>query len=213
MSQPDPNTETDKSASPSPIRRALPRTVQMTILFTVFVSGGILGAVVATKVTQSKMETYRNNSPVFAIDVSARLSSRLKLTDEQTGKVSEILERRHTRIIDFREQGSEAMHAEFDAMVDEIAMVLDEQQLSHWHSISESVRRRFLPPTSGQIGLEGFEPGGIGGKPTIKIFKAFDINQGGNLNENEVPPRMWYRLSALDSNKDGKVTRDEFGEQ
>ena len=44
-----------------------------------------------------------------------------ELSDEQSEHVREIINRRHPRIIKHREQGSEGMHTEFDAMEREIA--------------------------------------------------------------------------------------------
>ena len=52
---------------------------------------------------------------------------------------------------------------------------------------------------------------GRGGPPSFdKLLEAFDANDDGELDENEVPPPVWRRLSQADANGDGVVTRAEF---
>ena len=58
----------------------------------------------------------------------------------------------------------------------------------------------------GQMG-----PGGRGGRPSFdRLLLAFDQNDDEELEENEVPPRVWSRLSQADADDDGYVTRKEF---
>lgn len=52
-------------------------------------------------------------------------------------------------MIAYRNEGSQKMHSEFDAMVDEIASVLDEQQAERWRAISDHVRGTYLPARAG----------------------------------------------------------------
>ena len=134
---------------PAP-RRPLPRWVQVTVLLVVFASGAVVGAMIATKAIHSRMETYRQQAPIFSNDIVARLRVRLDLSDGQAERVRDIVERRHARMIELRREGSQSMHAEFNAMEQEVAAVLDDQQMQHWHRIADFVRQRFLPPmTSG----------------------------------------------------------------
>ena len=54
-------------------------------------------------------------------------------------------------------------------------------------------------------------PGGRGSSPSFdKLLDAFDANDDGALEEDEVPARVWARLSQADANGDGVVTRAEF---
>ena len=99
----------------------------------------------ATKVIHSRMAYYREHADALPNDIVPRLQTRLQLNEAQTLRVREIVERRHPRMIENRRQGAQAMHSEFDAMVNEIAAVLDEHQRSKWRAIANSVRRRFLP--------------------------------------------------------------------
>ena len=164
-------------------RRPLPRWTLGVVFVVVFAAGCIVGGMVATKVIHSKMEAYRRHAPIFAEDIVARLRMRLGLTDDQAEQVKEIFIRRHGRMIEYRGQGAQAMHTEFDAMEKEIAAVLDEQQKYKWQAIADSVRRRFLPPTanSGARNSEAFEDtfpdsgrplGGQAGKTSLNLSSA-----------------------------------------
>lgn len=58
----------------------------------------------------------------------------------------------------------------------------------------------------------GFGPpwarGGEGPRP-FGLFAIFDADEDGALTEDEVPERVWTRLSAADLDGDGAVTRME----
>ena len=130
-------------------RRALPRWVQLGVLLVVFVSGGVVGAMIATKVIHSRMDYYREHADALPADIVPRLQLRLGLTDKQTEKVQAIIANRHPRMVDNRRQGAQAMLNEFQLMEDEIAAVLDPVQEDRWRAIAQSVRQRFLPPVLG----------------------------------------------------------------
>ncbi|MFO0940672.1 MAG: hypothetical protein U0930_07885 [Pirellulales bacterium] len=53
--------------------------------------------------------------------------------------------------------------------------------------------------------------GGMGGRPPFDmLLKAFDSDNSGDLDAEEVPYRVWTRLSQADSDDNGVVTRKEF---
>lgn len=53
-------------------------------------------------------------------------------------------------------------------------------------------------------------PGG-GDRPSFdRLLNAFDANDDGALEEDEVPPPVWARLSQADADGDGSVTMEEF---
>lgn len=131
-------------------RRALPRWVELAILLVVFAAGGVVGAMIATNVIHSRMQYYREHAPVFADDVVARLQLRLRLGDKQTEQVREIVERRHPRMIEKRKQGAQAMRAEFEAMEEEIAAVLNPWQARQWHAMADHIRNTYLPSAPGK---------------------------------------------------------------
>lgn len=63
------------------------------------------------------------------------------------------------------------------------------------------------PPASGE------HRGGEGRGGERPGFERFDINNDGFIDKKEaekLPPRMAERLPTLDTNKDGRVSKDEF---
>ena len=77
-----------------------------------------------------------------------RLRFRLHLSDQQANEVQTIIENRHSKMIEFRNEGSQKMHAEFDAMVEEVTTVLEEHQVERWRCIGSHVKRTYLPPAT-----------------------------------------------------------------
>lgn len=54
-------------------------------------------------------------------------------------------------------------------------------------------------------------PPGPGGPPAFDtLLAAFDANDDGALSKEEVPGRVWSRLSGADADGDGVVTAAEF---
>lgn len=154
MTTTEPNHNFRRTAEPEPgemveasrQRLALPRWAQLVVLLVVFVSGGVVGAMIATKVIHLRMDYYREHADALPADVVPRLQMRLALDDTQTEKVKAIIADRHPRMIANRRRGAQAMLNEFQLMEEEIAGVLDPVQEERWRIISQSVRQRFLPP-------------------------------------------------------------------
>lgn len=145
MSEIEATIESRLPESPSPERRALPWWLQSLVLLIVFAAGGVAGSMLTAKTIHSKMEQYRQQAPIFAEDIVMRLRLRLRLSDQQAGKVQEIVEQHHAKMIRYRNEGSQKLHAEFNVMVDEVAAVLDDNQAQRWSAISDHVRNRYLP--------------------------------------------------------------------
>ena len=52
---------------------------------------------------------------------------------------------------------------------------------------------------------------GFGGRPSFDfLLNVFDGDDSGDLAEEELPGRVWGRLSQADTDGDGVVTREEF---
>lgn len=59
-------------------------------------------------------------------------------------------------------------------------------------------------------GPGGGRPGG-GGRPSFDtLLSAFDADGDDELAEDEVPARVWSRLSNADADDNGSVSREEF---
>lgn len=67
-----------------------------------------------------------------------------------------------------------------------------------------------LATVAAEVSAQG--PGGQrGGKPSFdRLLGAFDADDSGSLSKDEVPGRVWSRLSQADADGDGDVTREEF---
>jgi len=64
--------------------------------------------------------------------------------------------------------------------------------------------------TLGDVSAQG-PRGGRGGRPSFdRLLDAFDANDDEVLAKDEVPSRVWERLSQADADGDGSVTREEF---
>ena len=59
--------------------------------------------------------------------------------------------------------------------------------------------------------VDVFAEGPRGGRPSFdQLLEAFDKDASGSLAKDEVPGRVWTRLSQADADGDGCVTREEF---
>lgn len=145
MSTTEVKTETPPVPPSQSYRRALPWWLQITVLLVVFVAGGVAGSMITTRVIHSRMDQYRQQAPIFSEDIVMRLRFRLQLSDQQAQEVRTIIESRHSRMIDFRNEGSQKMHAEFDAMIEEVATVLEGHQVERWRGIANHVKQTYLP--------------------------------------------------------------------
>ncbi len=68
-----------------------------------------------------------------------------------------------------------------------------------------------LPAEAGEGGKRGGKRGGKKGKHKIaKLFKRFDKDKSGSLTSDEVPAKLWERISKADANGDGAVTKAEI---
>ncbi len=61
------------------------------------------------------------------------------------------------------------------------------------------------------VGDVSAQPPRGGGRPSFdRLLNAFDANDDGGLEKDEVPRPVWARLSQADANADGVVTEEEF---
>ena len=151
------NESTQSSSKSIPLqrwRRALPAWVQVCVLLLVFASGIGVGAVGASQYMLSRMQHYRENPEVFPEELSAKLQSRMNMSDDQTSKVRAIVTLRHGNITSLRDASAPGILQEFSLMEQEIADVLDPAQREQWHETADWVRKTFLPtdPAARDVG-------------------------------------------------------------
>lgn len=133
-----------------PMRRSLPVWVQIAVLLAVFCGGIGVGAAIASRYLLARMQHYRAHPESLPSEVTANLTSRLALSNEQSEKVLEIITRRHGRIESARQASAPNIHSEFDLMEQEVANVLNEHQRLRWHTTAQWVRKSFLPLNPGK---------------------------------------------------------------
>lgn len=132
-------------SKPTRWRRALPVWIQAVVLLVVFGSGIGVGSVVASRYMLSRMQHYRAHPEVLPVEITDTLTSRLKLTSEQSEEILSVITHRHGRIEEVRQASSPEIHSEFDLLEKEVAAVLNEKQKQRWLSTAEWVRKSFLP--------------------------------------------------------------------
>jgi hypothetical protein len=126
-------------------RRALPVWMQVCVLLLVFASGIGVGAVGASQYMLSRMQHYRANPEVLPGELSAKLQSRMSMSDEQTAEVLAIIKHRHGNITSLRDASAPGILQEFALMEQEIADVLSPKQRELWHETAAWARKTFLP--------------------------------------------------------------------
>ena len=127
---------------PQPGPRRWPRFVLMGLIF---LSGGVVGAVVSRIVTQKMILAMLKHPERVPDRILPRLNSSLQLTTEQSQLVDEIVRRRHRSMESIRAKSYPETLAEFKAMRSEIANILTVEQRKHWNALSHVVEERYLP--------------------------------------------------------------------
>ena len=105
---------------------------------------------------------------------------------------------------------SKMLLARFDANKDE-AMTENEVPARMWKHLSKADTDKDGSVTGEELDGAMKNIASRGGEMVEKtLFKMFDANKDGALSEDEVPDRMWQRLSMMDTDKDGSVTKEEL---
>ena len=172
-----------------PRKRRTPK-VWLTLIF---VSGIVVGGVGGSLVTQHRMLAMLRSPAQVPDRIMPQIRSRLRLDAKQAAQVEEIVRQRYANIESLRAEVYPEQREEFSAMHDDVAPLLDEQQKVAWNALCQTVEERYLPRKPA-------------GPPIDLIFWRFDANDDNILSQEEVPPRMWLRLSMADEDGNGNVT-------
>jgi len=115
------------------------------LLLIVFLSGGALGASIASYVVHDRDTSMLRRPEQLPERLLEKLRRELTLSDDQADKLRPILERHHERFEAIRAQTRPQISAEMTKMEAEVATQLDEQQQADWHAWCEKRRSRFQP--------------------------------------------------------------------
>lgn len=188
---------TENANNAVPLSSAGNLTTPAIWLALVFACGAIVGGVGGNILTRHRMLTILRNPGQSPDRIMPLIRSKLALSNEQAEQIKEIIRQRYANMELLRAEIYPRQREEFTAMRDDVAPLLNEQQQAAWAALCNMVEQRYLPR----------EPAG---PPIDLIFFRFDANDDDILSEDEIPPRMWTRLSIADKDEDGDVTRDEF---
>jgi hypothetical protein len=107
----------------------------------IFSSGGVVG-VGGTLIAIRNGLLYRiHHTEEMPVRVAARLRQRLRLNDQQTRQVAEILRQRQTAFQDLWTRAQ----PEIDRVEQDIAAVLNDQQRVRWHRDVAHLRATWFP--------------------------------------------------------------------
>lgn len=135
------------NAQPAPL--AVPPTRRrgmfVGLLAAVFLSGGIAGAGIGWMIAQRQFLDDLRHPGRLPDRMTRMVRNELGLSEEQSKKVDEIMHKHHEVIEAIRAETRPRMVAEFNAIGNEVAQVLTEEQKVKW----QAMRERFGKDSSG----------------------------------------------------------------
>jgi len=163
----------------------------------------------------------------LAAAIARDVAARCGLNPQQTERVKQILSDRSEALWDIRQEMSRQVEAELEVLDGQMREVLRPDQYQKWRRRFNAARRhgrgrRDFPPGGQGPGRGGRcprrgEPGqarraGMAGRGLGRegMMRRFDLDGDGRLVRDEVPPRLWRRLSRHDADGDGAVTAGEL---
>jgi Spy/CpxP family protein refolding chaperone len=206
------------------------------ILVGVFVLGGLAGGAGMRAFMQRDYADELMAEPAERLGRRhfQALARELDLSDEQRDKVRQIMRKyrpeRAKLMEQLAEDCGEPLQEHKAKMDSEIRNVLDPEQQKRFDALLDKQEKRFsfggphrggkgpgakrrrmkrLGPDDPGPGTSADRPGsahlGRGGP-----FRRFDEDGDGMLGEEEVPPRLWKRMSEADTDGDNLITREEL---
>ena len=160
---PDKQPAADPAPLPSPRVRRRRWWILALAFLLVFAGGFVTGGAGAMFVAFHRIQQVIQNPKEVPHRVTERLRRKLGLTDEQTRQVEAILQQHQEKLEALRTEMAPRMREHFDAMEEEIAAVLTEEQAREWREHFRDFQRRWLPPPPPPHGPPG--PPGRGGPP------------------------------------------------
>jgi hypothetical protein len=140
------NPSTSESPSRLPAARPRRRWLSIVLGLVIFASGAVVGggATVLVAVRQVReMITHPERAPDRIV---ARLHSKLKLNQEQTKKVEQIVKRRQAALMEIRREVQPQVIEQLDLFEQEVADVLQPDQKQRWHALLANLRTQWVPP-------------------------------------------------------------------
>ncbi|MFO0940669.1 MAG: hypothetical protein U0930_07870 [Pirellulales bacterium] len=163
-----------------------------------FLCGCIVGGAITRVIVRYQLQTALKTSDNLASRIAPQLVHSIGLRDEQRDRIQELLQLRYERLESLRAETYPLQLAEFDTLCSEIEAELDERQKSKWENLVAKLKQDCMPPAP------------ISPPATDFLFSNFDSNRDGQLEQSELPGRMWFHVRNADADGDGLVSKSEF---
>ncbi len=131
------------AALPPRRRRRWPAVLLALVLL---LAGGVIGSGLTLLVAVRQVRERIVHPELFPPRATARLKSKLDLSDQQAEQVLEILTARQANIQALRREVQPNVEAELDAVRDEVSAVLNAEQAATWQHWLDDKRAFWLPP-------------------------------------------------------------------
>lgn len=137
-----------KSEGPSrlPAVPARRRWLSIVLALVIFVSGVLVGGGVTVLVAVRQIRDVIAHPERAPDRIVARLHSKLKLNDQQTKQVEQIVKRRQAALIEIRRTVQPQVLEQLDQFEREVADVLKPDQKQRWHELLANLRTQWVPP-------------------------------------------------------------------
>ncbi|MCX5659171.1 MAG: hypothetical protein NTW19_05540 [Planctomycetota bacterium] len=135
------------TALPPPIP---PRRRWLTVLLTavIFVAGLMVGSAATVAIAVHRIQ-YAIHHPEEAPDrITRELKRKLRLNDEQAGRVRGILARHQQALQGIRFRVQPELEDLFARVESDVADTLEKTQEVRWHAMVRNIRERWLPPSA-----------------------------------------------------------------
>jgi hypothetical protein len=132
-------------SSPTPRRR---RWKTWLLALLIFLAGGIVGGVLTAGAIFRSVHRAIAHPEEAPQRITARLSRRLDLTDDQREKVHQIIASRQQSLLEIRRDVQPRVETQLEQLESEIAAVLNAKQQDEWRTMVNTFRNTWLPPVA-----------------------------------------------------------------
>ena len=134
-------------AQTDPITPRRPRRWKLVLLCSlIFFCGIVTGSGLTIHVIHDRMSGVMKEPEKLTEMVTEFLTYRLNLREDQEDQVSSIIAERYTTIMELRQENIPKIRLELDAIKEEVAVVLDEEQEALWLRRFDRIHRGWAPP-------------------------------------------------------------------
>ena len=132
---------------PTPLRKPKRRWLHAFLLGGLILGCGmVIGSGLTLTVLWNGLRQARQHPEQAPDRITKHLQRRLKLDEEQTEAVREIVTRRHRNLEEMRAEIQPRVEAELEEARKEIEAVLTPEQVAKWNRMYQMMQRRLMPP-------------------------------------------------------------------